>query len=218
MSKLFFSLLLIAGISFSTFAQKIKTFEGQITYAIDYKSEVDPQMKAQLPTEIVMFIKGTNTRMEQISPMGKVVVINNSQTKLQSVLLDIMGQKYALKTTAEETEKSLAEMEKATVAATTETKTIAGQNCVKYDITFKGKTESYWATKELDLITPNWNMPWSEVPGILMEYTQEQGEVKQSIIAKEVKKEKVKDSMFEVPAEYQVMSMEEFKSMFGGGE
>lgn len=175
-------------------------------------------MKAQLPTEIVMFIKGTNTRMEQISPMGKVVVINNSQTKLQSVLLDIMGQKYALKTTAEETEKSLAEMEKATVAATTETKTIAGQNCVKYDITFKGKTESYWATKELDLITPNWNMPWSEVPGILMEYTQEQGEVKQSIIAKEVKKEKVKDTMFVVPAEYQVMSMEEFKSMFGGGE
>lgn len=105
MSKLFFSLLLVAGISFSTFAQKTKTFEGQITYAIDYKSEVDPQMKAQLPTEIAIFIKGTNTRMEQISPMGKVVVINNSQTKLQSVLLDIMGQKYALKTTAEETEK-----------------------------------------------------------------------------------------------------------------
>ncbi|HOU99000.1 MAG TPA: hypothetical protein PLP65_09160 [Bacteroidales bacterium] len=36
--------------------------------------------------------------------------------------------------------------------------------------------------------------------------------------AKEVKKGKIKDTVFDIPTDYKQMTMSEFKQMFGGGE
>jgi hypothetical protein len=55
----------------------------------------------------------------------------------------------------------------------------------------------------------------------MLEYMQaagQEGDINLLITAKEVKKEKVKDTMFAVPTGYQEMSMTEFKKMFGGGQ
>ncbi|PKP20440.1 MAG: hypothetical protein CVU05_09090 [Bacteroidetes bacterium HGW-Bacteroidetes-21] len=217
---LFLSLAAICIFSLSTFAQKgkAKTFEGQISYTIEYLTELDAATKAQAPTEIIQYFKGNKMRLEQITAMGKVVVISDQDTKEQVVLIDMMGQKWAIKSTKEETEKALSETPKATVTVGTETKSIAGYTCTKAEVVTGESTETFWYTSDLGLENPNWNMPWSDIKGLLMEYTQTQGEISSKIVAKEVKKGKQKDTQFTVPSDYQQMTSQEFQNMFGGGE
>ena len=200
-------------------AQKdVKGFEGQINYGIEYLGELDPATKAQAPTEIIMYFKGVKARMEQTTAMGKVVVITDNTTMEQIVLLDMMGNKWAIKSTKEETQKALEEVPKATIKTGDGTKTIAGLSCKQVFVTQSEKTDTFWVTNDLVVDKPNWNMPWSEISGVLMEYAQNQNDISMKISAKEVKKTKIKDIMFTIPSEYQQMTSEEFRNMFGGGE
>lgn len=202
-----------------SYAQKgAKGFEGQISYTIEYLGEMDPATKAQAPTAIDMYFKGTKARMEQSTAMGKAIVISDQTTMEQIVLLDMLGNKWAIKSSKEDTQKALDETPKAKVNITEETKTIAGVTCKKAEVTVDEKTETFWFTTEYGIEKPNWNMPWNEIPGVLMEYVQNQGEISMKITAKEVKKSKLKDTLFTATSDYQVMSAEEFRSMFGGGE
>ena len=213
------SLLIVFAFAKFSFAQKAeKAFEGQISYTIEYLGEMDPATKAQAPTAIDMYFKGSKARMEQSTAMGKAIVISDNQTMEQIVLLDMLGNKWAIKSTKEETEKVLAESPKATVTITEETKTIAGVTCKKAEVTVDEKTETFWFTNEVKVDKPNWNMPWSEINGVLMEYVQAQGDISMKIVAKEIKKSKLKDIIFTATSDYQMMTSEEFRSMFGGGE
>lgn len=214
-----FSLAAIQG-----FAQKDKSskpFEGHIFYTVAPQGELDASVSAQLPTAVQMYFKGNKTRMEQKTPMGSAIIIGDISTKEQVVLLDMMGQKMALKSTKEETEKGQAEIPAGTLTMGTETKQIAGYNCKKADFVQDGKTVAIYVTEELDIPNSNWQTQFKDVKGVMLEYTQitgEEGEIKMLITASEVKKEKVKDSMFSIPTGYQEMSMAEFKKMFGGGQ
>ena len=220
MKKLFVLTLVFAlfCVKFVSAQKGAKGFEGQISYSIEYLGEMDPATKAQAPTELIMYFKGTKARMEQTTAMGKAIVISDNTTMEQLVLLDMLGNKWAIKSTKEETEKALSETPKATVKVTEETKTIAGMSCKKAEVTQDGKTEAFWFTNDIVVDKPNWNMPWSEITGVLMEYVQAQGEIQMKVTAKEVSKSKLKDNLFTAPSEYQMMTSEEFKSMFGGGE
>ncbi|MBI5541094.1 MAG: DUF4412 domain-containing protein [Bacteroidia bacterium] len=209
-------------VSVNCMAQKKgKEFTGSILYSVTVQGEVDPSMASQLPTEVLICYSGPKTRLEQKSAMGSVIIITNSETKEQVVLLDMMGQKMALKSTKEETEKAQAEIPKGTVTVGTETKKIAGYDCKKADFVQDGKTSTIWVTDGIDLKNSNWQTQYKDVEGVMLEYVQEggqEGEIKMLISAKEVKKEKVKDAMFAIPTGYQEMSMSEFKKMMGGGE
>jgi len=216
-----FILFVTVLVSINGMAQKSKSFVGYISYDIKTLGEVEPAMAAQLPTENLVYFNGAKTRIEQKSAMGSTVIISNIETKEQIVLIDIMGQKYALKSSKEETENAQSQIPKGTVTMGTETKTIAGYNCKKADFTQDGKTSAIWITDEINLNNSNWQTQYKDVEGVMLEYNQitgQEGEINLLITAKEVKKEKVKDSMFTVPAGYQEMSLTEFKKMFGGGQ
>jgi len=217
MKQLILTMVILTAITFSLAAQKGKSsaFEGSISYNIEYLTELDAATKAQAPSEIIQFYKGNKVRIEQITPMGKVVVIADSDSKEQIVLLDLMGQKMALKTSKEETLEAMSDMTKPTINETSETKKIAGYTCKKIEVVFESSTETFWTTEEIEVNDPNWNQPWSNIKGLLMEYSQTQNDITSKIVAKEVKKSKVKDNMFAIPSDYQVMSMQEFRSMFG---
>lgn len=200
--------------------KKSSDFVGSISYTVTNQGDVDATVAAQLPTEIIMYYNGPKTRIEQKTSMGSAIIISNAETKEQIVLIDMMGQKMALKSTKEETENSIAQMPKADVVVGTETKTIAGYTCKKVDFTQDGKTSTIWVTEDIKLNNVNWQTPYKDVNGVMMEYSQitgQDGDISMLITAKEVKKEKVKDAMFTVPTGYQEMSMAEFKKMMGGG-
>ena len=211
------ALITIVSIS-SAKDKKGKQFEGTISFAVSFEGQVDAATRAQMPTGMKMSYKGVKTRMELIS-MASQVIVSNSETKESLILIDAMGQKFAIKTTKEDTEKALAEAPKPTITILEETKQIAGYNCKKAEVTDKeGNVSVVYFTEDIDYPNSNRNNEFSEIKGVMLEYTTKQGEITIKFTAKEVIKEKIKDASFEVPADYKVLTKEEVKAMFGGGE
>ncbi len=210
----------ISIVSTVTAQKKAKTFAGTISFDIKFEGrELEPTEKAQMPTQIKMMYSGVQSRSEQISAMGTVASITNSETMASIVLFDMMGQKMAIKSTKEETEKAMSELAEATIEYSEETKTIAGYKCKKAEVTQDGKVATVYYTEEINIPNPNASNPmFKGIKGVLLEYTQPTGdeELTMKMTAKEVKKGKIKKAMFTVPAGYQELSKEEFKSMIGG--
>jgi len=223
MKKLFlFSLLSIFVLSLN--AQKGKdnaAFEGTITYSVTTEGEFDANTKAQLPTEVVWTFKGPKTSMLMKTGFGNITILANADSKEQVVLYDMMGQKMAIKSTKEETEKSLSEIPDAKVTETTETKKILNYNCKKVQISDDKNSMDVYVTDEIQVPNANWNTQYKNVKGLMLEYSQKgrpDSDAKIIFTAKEVKKGKIKDTVFDIPTDYKQMTMSEFKQMFGGGE
>lgn len=223
MKKLFlFSLLSIFVLSLN--AQKGKdnaAFEGAITYSVTTEGEFDANTKAQLPTEVVWTFKGPKTSMLMKTGFGNITILANADSKEQVVLYDMMGQKMAIKSTKEETEKSLSEIPDAKVTETTETKKILNYNCKKVQISDDKNSMDVYVTDEIQVPNANWNTQYKNVKGLMLEYSQKgspDSDAKMIFTAKEVKKGKIKDTVFDIPTDYKQMTMSEFKQMFGGGE
>ncbi|MCX7863109.1 MAG: DUF4412 domain-containing protein [Bacteroidales bacterium] len=221
MKKMFLLSIVFVGI-LNMYAQKGSTaFEGTITYTITTQGELDPQTKAQMPSEVVWTYKGAKSSMLMKTAFGNINVIANADTKEQIVLYDMMGQKMAIKSSKEETEAALKDIPEVKVVETNETKKIAGYNCKKIEISDGKTTTNVYVTNDINIPNANWNGQYKNVQGVLMEYSQKanpDGDAQIIFTAKEVKKAKIKDNAFEIPADYKQMSMTEFKQMFGGGE
>ncbi|MCX7954198.1 MAG: DUF4412 domain-containing protein [Bacteroidales bacterium] len=196
----------------------VSTFEGTIVYSITTEGEIDANVKAALPLEVTLSVKGPKSLIEMQTAYGKQSVISNSETKEQIVLIDMMGQKFAVTSTKEENEKALAELTPYKITQTNETKKIAGYDCIKYEVSNENEKYDFYVAKDLIVNNLNWNTPYKEINGVLMEYCQKNKDygVTVKYTAKEVRKSKIKDKVFEIPAGFTKMTIGEFKQMFGG--
>lgn len=221
MKKLFvLSLLSLCLINLNA-QKKDAPFEGTITYSITTQGDLDAQTKAQMPSEVIWTFKGSKSSMLMKTAFGNINIIADSETKEQVVLYDMMGQKMAIKSSKEETEAGLNDLPEMKVNVTNETKKIIGYNCKKVEISDGKNTLNVFVTDEIQVPNANWNTQYKNINGVLMEYSQKANPDGDGLIlftAKEVKKSKIKDSAFEIPADYTKMSMTEFKKMFGGGD
>jgi len=209
------TLFLTILISISINAQKSKSFQGVITYDIAVEGDIDPSKKAFLPTQMTAFIKENMARMEIISVM-KQVFINDKETMTQTLLMDIMGDKVAIQAKKEDIEKELEEAPALTFEETQETKEIAGYSCKKVKVTDEeGNITTLYYTTDIDYENPNWHSQYRDIKGVLMEYSSQMGEIKMTFTVKEVKKQKIKDSLFEIPSDYTIMTPEEAQAKFG---
>lgn len=117
-----------------------KDFKGVITYKITYSGDdINEQMKAFLPKVMTISFKGMMTRTDIIMGMGKTIKIKNGEDKSVTTLIDMMGQKIAVKASAEEVQKDLENEMKASVEVMNETKDILGYTCKKAVITMTGE-------------------------------------------------------------------------------
>jgi len=200
-----------------------KDFNGVIVYNISYSdTEMDPQMMAMMPKTMKMKINGLKSRTEISMGMGSTIVVFNGEDKSGFTLMDIMGQKYAMEMTAEELEADLEEESEMDVEVTGETKEIAGYTCKKALVrSIESDAENVeivvYFTDELGSGMLNYNNPvFKDVEGVMMEYSMQEKDMSMTFSAISVIKEKVSDDEFEIPEGYNVMSMSQFESMFGG--
>jgi hypothetical protein len=221
MKKLLIIAILSIG-ALNNFAQKKDaTFEGTITYSVSVQGDLDPQVKAGMPSEVVYTFKGPKVHTLMKTAYGNVSTITNSETKEQVVLYDMMGQKMALTSTKEETEQAIKDLPSMKINITNETKKILNYNCKKIEVSDGKATLYVYVTDEINIPNPNWNTQFKDINGVMLEYSQKASPDADALItftAKEVKKSKVKDNIFDIPTDYKKMSMSEFKQMFGGNE
>jgi len=204
--------------------QAQKLFSGTIEYEITYPgSTLDPATAASLPKSITMTISGKKSRVDMSEGMMNVIKLNNAETISSTSLLDIMGQKFALKTSKEDMEKAMAEMPKAKITVTEEKKEIAGMMATKAIVVFtkedgtEDKEEVYF-NPEIGGENFNFDTPYKDIKGGLLQYSVENGDIVMLFTAKEIKAKKIKDTVFMIPSDYKDVTAEELQEIFNGME
>jgi GLPGLI family protein len=201
-----------------------KPFEGVITYKITYPdSKFSESQLAMFPKVLTVSIKGSKSRTDlQMSGMSTVEITDFTE-KTSVSLINMMGQKYALKQTTAEIESKMAEEGITTVEQTTETKVIAGYNCKKVIVTVNNdgvkNTYEAWFTSEIGSKQANFNNPlYKDIDGALLEFSMKNREVSMKFSASAVEKKSLPAKDFEIPSDYTLTTQDELKSKFGGGD
>jgi GLPGLI family protein len=202
-------LFLISGIS------QAQNFEGKMVFEIVYK-DLSPELKAMeamMPKELVFLVKGEKSRMDAATQMGSTTVIFDNKSGKSTMLMDMMGQKIAMTSSAEEREK---QAQKQKVTLQPGTKTIAGYSCKKAIAKVGNEEMEIWYTDAI----PGFMMEeqFEGLKGFPLEYTTSQNGVTASMRAKEIKKQAVPDTSFAIPAGYQEMTAESMMQMMMGGD
>ena len=199
-----------------------KSFEGVITYKISYPdSKFTESQMAMFPKLMTVTIKGSKSKTEMITGMGNQTEIIDYTEKTKIALLDMMGQKYAIKQTAADIQKENENEPVGKVEVTNETKTIAGYLSKKAIVTTEqdGEKTVYevWFTDELGSKEINFDNPvYKDINGVLMEFLMKTPQITMKFTVSSVEKKNVSAKEFEIPAEYKLTTKEELKSKFGG--
>ncbi len=195
-----------------------------ITYKISYPdSKFTESQMAMFPKIFTVTVKGQKSLTELSTGMGNQREIIDYVEKTKVSLLDMMGQKYAIRQTLQEIEKENASSPKPTVKLTSETKMIAGYTCKKAIVTAvdNGTTYTYeiYYTNELGSGSMNFDSPlYKDIDGVLMEFSMNTKQLTMKFTVTNVEKKSVASSLFEIPPDYKMTTQEELKSKFGGME
>jgi hypothetical protein len=199
-----------------------KPFEGVITYKISYPdSKFTESQLAMFPKLMTVMVKGSKSKTEMSTGMGNQTEINDYSDKSKIALLDMMGQKYAIKETATDIQKDMEKEPEAKVEVTGETKTIASYLSKKAIVTTNqdGEKTVYevWFTDELGSKDANFDNPlYKDIDGVLMEFQMVTPQVTMKFTVSSVEKKSISAKEFEIPADYKLTTKEELKSKFGG--
>ena len=216
-------LLIIVGVlitSSSLFAGG-KGFQGIVIYTISYADDLDPQMATMMPKTLKLMIKGNKSRTEMNTGAGTTIVLFDGNDKSSVVLIDMMGQKYAMKMSHEEMEKENGDVPETVVEVTDETKEIAGYTCKKALVKSVDETDDFeefvYFTDELGSGILNSNNPlFEDIDGVMLQYANSDNDVNMNMEAISVEKKKISDDKFEIPEGYKIVTQEELQNMFGG--
>lgn len=218
---LFLGLALLLSTQQDAFAQK-KLTEGVIIYDLKLEGAEDAgMMAAMMPTELTVKFKGSKSRSEFATGMSETVAITDAKdAKSTVVLLDIMGSKYAMKVDEAKVAEQKAMMPDYEPVISKETKVIAGYKCNRVILINKKTKEevSIYYTPEIPYTENSFNAEFKVVPGMPMEYSTKLSQFKMTVTVREVKKEKVADTAFVIPAEYKVTTQEELMKEMSGGQ
>ena len=225
MKKILFaiSFALCARLCTSFPASSGKPFEGVITFKITYPdNKISESQMAMFPKVLTVSVKGSKARTDMELSGMKTVEITDCVDKTKVALLNMMGQKYAIKQNAAEIEKELGKEAKPTVELSSETKVIAGYTCKKAVVTVnddgvKSTYEVYYSN-ELGSKTVNFDNPlYKEIDGVLLEFSMKNRDINMKFTATSIEKKSLSAKDFEIPSDYTVTTQDELKSKFGGG-
>lgn len=212
--------LLLAFALFATtslFAQT-KVKEGTAKYKIDYDLDAEAQeMKAMLPTDLTIYFKGDKYAAETSGGMMDQKAVTDMKTQETTILMDMMGNKVAMKITKEDIEKEKNKGKKPKVEITSDTKDIAGFKCTKAIVkSDEGTNVEIWFTKDI-AVNNAFKEGYDGIDGLMMEYSVPQKMFTMKMTCTEVKPGTVDDKIFEIPSDYKLMTKDELMKMSGGG-
>lgn len=198
-------------------AQKQLT-EGKIVYAITLPDTGDMGMAAQMMgKEQVMYFKNGNVRMESKTIMGDIAVISDAKSGEGYSLMNMMGEKYAIKMTDVDL-AAFTEMNgsaKPEVKVTKEQKKILGYKCTKAIVTYKSEGKSFegeaWFTKDIAPISsPLASQTKVEgIDGFIVESSIVTKGMLIKVTCTKIETTPVSDELFKVPEGYTIKTMAE---------
>ena len=92
-------------------------------------------------------------------------------------------------------------------------KEIAGYVCKKAKVTWDDLSFDVFYTDEIKITDPNWNNPFNEIDGVLLQYQFDMFGIKTKITAETVEKIDVEDETFDIPADYKTVTKAEMEDV-----
>jgi GLPGLI family protein len=215
-------LLLITMAANTIYVNAQKIDEGKVVFEISYPdADMPDEQMAMMPTESKMFFKDNQGRVEMKMGMGmSQVMLFDNKNKMMTMLMDMMGNKIAVKMTEEDIKKRKEKEGKQDydIKLTDETKEIAGYKCKKAVVTNKDGSFDLYYTDQIAYKNGDWVSDFKGIDGFPLQYKITNNNLTMQMNAKSVSKEKVEDSMFKIPDDYKPMTSEELQKMYGGGK
>lgn len=184
-------------------AQPRVVAECTVTYSINVDESVaDKDVKESLSkTTKTVYIKGTNSRTELISPSFNQSVIYQKSTGTAVILREFGANKFMTKLDQQKWLTENSKYEGATFAKTDESKTILGYECLKGILTLKDGSQLslYYATNIVPSVR-EFEYQFKDVPGFVMAYESAESDGKKiSYIATQINLSPVAASRFDIP-------------------
>jgi hypothetical protein len=191
---------------------------------IEYKATpVDPNnsMAALAPTKMLVKFKDNFTEAEMTAGMGLFATsfISDPGKKRFIHLVKLINQKFALITSGDSVKKEIDADPKPIIEITSETKQVAGYTCKRAKISYADKSIpcfDVWYTTELNIQNPNWSNPFHDIEGTLMEYQLKRYGLELRFTCTSVSKSSIDESIFELPADYKIITRKEMDKKFEG--
>jgi len=201
--------LLPLGLLISVFGYGQKIFsEGTIVYQVSTSINQQP-----LKTEVksVQQIKGSHTKVDLISSVGKTTTIFNSREGEGAILQEYGEQKIMIPVTKENIQSRNSKYDQVVFEYLTETKNILQYRCVKAMATLEDGTQlEVFFSRELLTDNTDIGFQFGRLPGLALEFTSKSGERTVTYTATSVSFEPVPIQNFDLPtAGYRLMSYEE---------
>jgi len=151
-------------------------FTGRITYEMSYPgSRIDLATLEQLPQEVNIVAKNKMVRTEMEAGELTQIKIADSKNLTVSTILEILREKYVIHKSPEDIKQELREISEPKINFTNETKEILGYNCKKaeaivYDDFGEEHVIEIYYTEEISGKPFNFNLPYKEIPGLMLVY------------------------------------------------
>lgn len=190
--------------------------EGIIEYNAEVVDQTHP-MAGLAPGSATVRFKDNKLQVE-MSTMGifNTIFISDPSKKTLTQMVKFMD----IKNACIQTEADMAGENKdyeLNLQETKETKKIAGYTCKKVKASFVAdptNTFDVYYTDELGLDSINNIGPYKKIKGMLMQYRLKKLGLEMSFTATCVRKDEIKDEVFEVPAFYKIVTRAEMEKLF----
>jgi GLPGLI family protein len=165
-----------------------------------------------------IYLKGNNSRTDMASTLGKETTIYNSKTNNAVILKEFSGQKLMITLTRENWVAKNKMYSNIRFEPTGESKMIGGYNTKKAIAKMAdGKTFEVYYTTELVPTNKEYDLTFSNLPGLAVQYEIESGKMKFKYTLAKINYDPVPVSLFDFPTSgYRTMTYEENQNLKKG--
>ena len=201
--------------TFTTQSKEASDTEGVIEYNIKYLD--DPNEYAIitfLPNTMTYAFKG-NKSVQKVEGWGgvfKMIGIADSKKGTVIALMKIIADKYMQKSKITENSIGYDPIDSLKITYTGDTKKIAGYVCKEAVAEADGQKYTLYYTNDIAIKNPNWNTPFKNIDGVLLEYQIKLFGINTRITATKVENVPVEDDVFDIPEGYTLVPMDTIRN------
>ncbi len=212
------SVFLFAGCQPGTKKDTPVISQGVVNYSISYAPEIKSKnFSFLLPEKMHYYFRPGNERISFEGDLGIYALdfISNHDTDSSTTLLKIINKKMCVPASESDRLFIFQQLKEGKVSFEKDTtRTILGYKAKKAIVKPpKNNTEIVvWYTPEIAIPSTNKNTPFSEIPGVMLEFSIYYNDVMFTLKPESIVGDSLPDALFEVPHDYELSTIQEIES------
>lgn len=188
--------------------------EGKVYYSLTYPYYTDEFMVVLLPDVMTMEFKN-NVYKNTVTKGGlfTTTLISDCNKKELVLMLDFGSKRIYTKLDSIQIHDYLGTYPIPDLITIPTNDSLAGLHCEKFEAVYQKLDDGYdceiYTTDEIALTKSNWCNPFSELPGVMLEYEVSQYGLVTRMKADSLVQETVSDDIFVIPSEFKEVSLEQ---------